>query len=99
MINKFSRLLNDQLDENDVHDDNRQPEVENELDLNNEDNNEDIVEEIERPEDEIERPQEEVIGQENVEIEANDDEVPMEPVNVEQPDDNQNDLFNEVKTK
>ena len=99
MLNKISRLLNDQLDENDVHDDNRQPEVENELNLNNEDNNEDIVEEIERPEDEIERPQEAVIEPENVEIEANDDEVPMQPVNVEQPDDNQNDLFNEVKTK
>lgn len=61
---------------------------------------------FEVPEDELNRPVPEIENDENIEPEnaeaenenANANEIQMEPVNVDQPDDNQNDLFNEVNT-
>ena len=104
--------MNDQLDEGeDVqvvlrHDAQEDDEVENEA--ANEFENEEVVF-FEVPEDVLNRPalnqpdpeienQEENIELENAEVEngANANEIQMEPVNVDQPDDNQNDLFNEV---
>ena len=86
--------MNDQLDENDAQDGNQQREAENGLNVINEieENNEDFAEEVP-----VDENQEEIIERENLEIEANGEEILMEPVNVEQPDDNQNDLFNEVR--
>ena len=99
--------MNDQLDEGeDVQvvlrqDAQEDDEVENEA--ANEFENEEVVF-FEVPEDVLNRPvpeienQEENIEPENAEVEneANANEIQMEPVNVDQPDDNQNDLFNEV---
>ena len=86
--------MNDQLDENDAQDGNQQGEAENGLNVINEieENNEDFAEEVP-----VDENQDEMIEPENAEVEANGEEILLEPVNVEQPDDNQNDLFNEVR--
>lgn len=86
--------MNDQLDENDVQEHRPNHHVDAENELNVDENN---AEDGEVAEDEMEN-QEENIEPEIAEIEANANEIQMEPVNVDQPDDNQNDLFNEVKT-
>lgn len=89
-VAELARLLNDQLDENDIQEDNTNDELENGLNIEENNDNDDILEdEIANQEQNIEP---DIAA---IEVEANVNEIRMEPVNVDQPDDNQNDLFNE----